>query len=134
MDFGDFDFLLLLVLLFVMSNPSDAGGGVRFPERKQLAKRLEKSNFSQACNLLSQFLKEKRSLADLSSDMALRKKPRGIDLVIVWLEGINWFCFWFLLFLRILKPSEFLDLRRDNRIPISLNLLEIFPSLFWDTI
>ncbi|XP_022954389.1 protein TIFY 10B-like [Cucurbita moschata] len=59
-----------------MSNPSDAGGGVRFPERKQLAKRLEKSNFSQACNLLSQFLKEKRSLADLSSDMALRKKPR----------------------------------------------------------
>lgn len=59
-----------------MSNPSDAGGDGRLSDRQQLAKRLEKSNFAQTCSLLSRFLKEKRTLADLSSDMAQRKKPR----------------------------------------------------------
>ncbi|XP_022964609.1 protein TIFY 10B-like [Cucurbita moschata] len=59
-----------------MSNPSDAGGGARFVDRELLAKRLGKSNFAQTCSLLSQFLKEKRSLADLNSDKAPRKKPR----------------------------------------------------------
>ncbi|KAL0562215.1 hypothetical protein IC582_002667 [Cucumis melo] len=59
-----------------MSNTSDAGGGGRLSDRQQLAKRLEKSNFAQTCNLLSQFLKEKRTLVDLSSDMAPRKKAR----------------------------------------------------------
>ncbi|XP_023000296.1 protein TIFY 10B-like isoform X2 [Cucurbita maxima] len=59
-----------------MSNPSDAGGGARFADRELLAKRLGKSNFAQTCSLLSQFLKEKRGLADLNSDKAPRKKPR----------------------------------------------------------
>lgn len=114
-----------------MSNPSDAGGDGRLSDRQQLAKRLEKSNFAQTCSLLSRFLKEKRTLADLSSDMAQRKKPRGIiDFVIVWFEGMNWFYFC----KNFEKPSEFLDLRRDNRIPLPLNLPEIFPSLFRDTI
>ncbi|XP_038899482.1 protein TIFY 10B-like [Benincasa hispida] len=59
-----------------MSNPSDADGDGRFSDRQQLAKRLEKSNFAQTCSLLSRFLKEKRTLTNLSSDMAPRKKPR----------------------------------------------------------
>ncbi|KAK3040336.1 hypothetical protein RJ639_026741 [Escallonia herrerae] len=60
-----------------MSSSSEIVDSSRFASQKA-ARVPEKSNFSQTCNLLSQYLKEKRSLGDLNLGMNCNFEPNGM--------------------------------------------------------
>lgn len=47
--------------------------------RKSVGKASERSNFAHTCNLLSQYLKEKRSFGDIGLGMPGNLETRGTD-------------------------------------------------------